>query len=553
MTRSPANPRPVRRPLPLQQAAVAGPGPCARRRRCRWRWRPGCGPPRRRSSPRGGSCIVQLDHLGDAVLTSPLLARLRAAYPEATIDVLASPSNHEVFEADPNVDRVRLAERTWFERRPRPLGAGSAVWQLGRSLRGERYDLGIDVRGDILTVLVLALAGIPRRVGWAMGGGGFLLTDVADWVPGRHEVRSRLALLEPLGIAADGPARVVVHVDRRRPVHVARWLREAWPRRASAPSTAVEARRAAASRTRARRLARLRGPAAIARAEPPRDERRLAARRAGSARGPAAGRPPRRRDRGQAMAAAALEDLIERFLADGWRVVVVGGPEDAAAASACSPPHEPPRLDRAADASPRRPPSSNAPTCSSAPIGPVAPGGVGRRRRRSILFSGTNRPASGGPGRGARSSCATRPLPALPPEDLPAGRPPLHGRPRPRPRLPRRPAMVGADTRRSRPTTDLNHRTDAHDHEPRRERLDTTSASASTCATLSSRDLVGWIILAWVWSGLGLLYRRCCTASRDFWTGSARDCDRRTAFSRRLGRRRPHDQRPPTVPARACR
>ena len=33
-----------------------------------------------------------------------------------------------------------------------------------------------------------------------MGGGSFLLTDVAAWIPGRHEVRSRLALLERLGV-----------------------------------------------------------------------------------------------------------------------------------------------------------------------------------------------------------------------------------------------------------------------------------------------------------------------------------------------------------------
>ena len=76
----------------------------------------------------------------------------------------------------------------------------SAVWGLGRILRRERYDLGIDVRGDILTVLVLALAGIPRRVGWAMGGGGFLLTDLTRWIPGRHEVGSRLALLDRIGV-----------------------------------------------------------------------------------------------------------------------------------------------------------------------------------------------------------------------------------------------------------------------------------------------------------------------------------------------------------------
>src|SRR5205807_3761852 len=89
----------------------------------------------------------------------------------------------------------------------------------------------IDVRGDVLSVLVLAMAGIPRRVGWAMGGGAFLLTDVAPWVPERHEVAARLALLEPLGILADGPARVVVHATDRDRARVGRRLRQAWPTR----------------------------------------------------------------------------------------------------------------------------------------------------------------------------------------------------------------------------------------------------------------------------------------------------------------------------------
>ena len=188
------------------------------------------GPSRRRPA---ADLVVQLDHLGDAVLSTPLIAELRVAYPEATIDVLASPSNHEVFEADPNVDRVWIAERTWFERRP-DRWAVTAVWSLGRSLRRMDYDLGIDVRGDVLTVVVLALAGARRRVGWAMGGGAFLLTDVADWIPGRHEVRSRLALLSCLGITPDASARVDVHATDEDRVAIARRLADAWPRRALA-------------------------------------------------------------------------------------------------------------------------------------------------------------------------------------------------------------------------------------------------------------------------------------------------------------------------------
>ncbi len=188
-------------------------------------------PVRRFDEPRR-ILLVQLDHLGDAVLSTPLIAELRLAYPEATIDVVASPSNHEVFEADPQVNRVQVAERTWFERRPERWGLITAVWNLGRSLRQYRYDLGIDVRGDVLSVLVLALAGVPRRVGWSMGGGSFLLTDVAAWIPGRHEVRSRLALLGRLGITPDERARVEVAVRDVDRVAIARRLAEAWPRRA---------------------------------------------------------------------------------------------------------------------------------------------------------------------------------------------------------------------------------------------------------------------------------------------------------------------------------
>lgn len=281
--------------------------------------------------------LVQLDHLGDAVLTSPLLERLRSAYPGATIDVLASASNREVFAADPNVARVRPAERSWFERRRGRWAMLSAVWSLGRSLRGCGYDLGLDVRGDILTVFVLALAGIPRRVGWAMGGGGFLLTDVAPWVPGRHEVVSRLALLDPLGVPAEWPARVVVHVADSDRAEVARRLREAWPGPGHASTApARRSRHEPASRAKALRThspGPRPAPAAGAgwieadwlHAGRFGDPAPLLAVHLGA--GTAAKRWPPGRWR----------VLVARFLSDGWRVVVVGGPEDVEAAAALEP------------------------------------------------------------------------------------------------------------------------------------------------------------------------------------------------------------------------
>ncbi len=277
--------------------------------------------------------LVQLDHLGDAVLSTPLLAELRAAYPEATIDVLASPSNHEVFEADPHVNRVQVAERTWFERSPDRWGLVTAVWTLGRSLKKHGYDLGIDVRGDVLSVLVLTLARIPRRVGWSMGGGSFLLTDVAAWKPGRHEVRSRLALLGRLGITPDVGARVEVFVHDDDRISIARRLSEAWPRRAGRRSEAF-VRVAGRRRLFENRLPRVLSSTsqqAIAddadwlhadrfSALPP-----LLAVHLGA--GNAAKRWPAR----------AWKVLVARFLASGWRVVVVGGIDDMPLSSVLEP------------------------------------------------------------------------------------------------------------------------------------------------------------------------------------------------------------------------
>jgi ADP-heptose:LPS heptosyltransferase len=267
--------------------------------------------------------LVQLDHMGDAVLTSPMLPRLRAAFPEARIDVLASPSNRAIFAADPHVDRVLVAEKNWFARGPAGRALGSAVWRLGRSLRAERYDLGIDVRGDVLTVLVMALAGVRRRVGWAMGGGGFLLTDVAEWRPGRHEVRSRMALLDCLGLPEIGPPRVSVGVRDADGARVASMLREAWPDRERARGRATVRASLAASRP---------GAARPRHRDEEFDADRLHAGRFGESApivavhlgaGTQAKRWPARHWRA----------LVGRFLRDGWRVVVVGGPDDAGLAS----------------------------------------------------------------------------------------------------------------------------------------------------------------------------------------------------------------------------
>lgn len=94
--------------------------------------------------------VVRHDRIGDAIVTTPLLAFLRAAAPHAEIDVLASPANRGILAADPAVSRVIVNDHSW-------RGWGRAL----RELRRREYDLVLTPifgRG-LREGLVAALAG----------------------------------------------------------------------------------------------------------------------------------------------------------------------------------------------------------------------------------------------------------------------------------------------------------------------------------------------------------------------------------------------------------
>lgn len=150
--------------------------------------------------------LVQLDHLGDAVLTAAVLPALRRRFPRARLEVLAAEWNRELFAACPEVDRVHVSRVNRFAREVRGSWLLS-TWWWGWRLRKRKFDLAIDVRGEFPHALILWLSGARRRLGWDCGGGDFLLTDRARFVAGRPEIESRLALLALLGIEADDAIR----------------------------------------------------------------------------------------------------------------------------------------------------------------------------------------------------------------------------------------------------------------------------------------------------------------------------------------------------------
>jgi ADP-heptose:LPS heptosyltransferase len=138
--------------------------------------------------------LLRLERIGDLLMSAGAIESVRAQAPGAHIDLVVGSWNRAVAERLRGVDRVETLDAPWLAR------GASASSPLGLVLRARTwrhpgYDLAINFEGDIRSHALLAIAGVPRRVGFAMAGGGPLLTDVVAHRPDRHTSDNAAALV----------------------------------------------------------------------------------------------------------------------------------------------------------------------------------------------------------------------------------------------------------------------------------------------------------------------------------------------------------------------
>lgn len=138
--------------------------------------------------------VIRPDHLGDAVMATAVLGPLREALDPAALDVLCAPWTGDVFAGHPAVTSVLpMALPWWLTARRAPWVARAAAWlrlpALVRQVRRRRYDVVIDLRGDLRQILLFAaLSGATMRVGTDRTGGRGLLTHCWPFDQSPHEV-----------------------------------------------------------------------------------------------------------------------------------------------------------------------------------------------------------------------------------------------------------------------------------------------------------------------------------------------------------------------------
>ena len=103
--------------------------------------------------------VIQTAFLGEAVLATALLEKLRARFPDAAIDLVVRKGNEGLFEEHPFLHRVHA----WDKGR----GKTRALFRLIGELRRTRYDHIFNCQRFLSTGLMVVLARGREKVGYA--------------------------------------------------------------------------------------------------------------------------------------------------------------------------------------------------------------------------------------------------------------------------------------------------------------------------------------------------------------------------------------------------
>ena len=146
--------------------------------------------------------VMRYRFIGDTVLTVPFLRNLRAAYPQAQIDLMLEPFSGQVLEGCPYVDRVIPFELRTIHRYSKSTDRGKIAgnlhyWNL---IRKERYDAVFVLKRSLSSALLVWAAGIPRRIGFATEGRRLFLTDPVVYRQDQHEVENFLDCLRVIEV-----------------------------------------------------------------------------------------------------------------------------------------------------------------------------------------------------------------------------------------------------------------------------------------------------------------------------------------------------------------
>jgi heptosyltransferase-2 len=147
----------------------------------------------------GRILVVQTAFPGDVVLTLPLVQALRKAFPGSEVDLAATPKASQLLTNHPQIGEVIV-----FDKRSRDSGLGGLLRTAGK-IRRKAYGTAIVPHRSLRSAALVLLSRIPTRIGFTTSALSTFLTHRVPYEASAHEVDRNLSLLGPLGVVTHAP------------------------------------------------------------------------------------------------------------------------------------------------------------------------------------------------------------------------------------------------------------------------------------------------------------------------------------------------------------
>jgi heptosyltransferase-2 len=152
--------------------------------------------------------------LGDLVMATPVLADLRARFPEAHITAMCQSNVAGLLTNDPHINEVFSYKKPngWIHR--------TQHWEIIDNLKRGEYDLGVLLTNSFSSAWWFWRGNVSNRIGFASNYRSFLLNKAVQFPETRetqHLVITYKMLLAPLGIeVSNTPPRLYVSEEERQ-------------------------------------------------------------------------------------------------------------------------------------------------------------------------------------------------------------------------------------------------------------------------------------------------------------------------------------------------
>ena len=141
--------------------------------------------------------VINLMHLGDLMLVTPVLRTLRSNYPKARLTLLADKKLADLVQYNKNLDECLL-----IDKKGKDDHMGS-FYQFIKKVRSKHYDLVINLHRNERASALAAFSGAKRIVGYSKPGFSLFFTKVLPNLKAvKHQIHSHFDVLEQaVGIA----------------------------------------------------------------------------------------------------------------------------------------------------------------------------------------------------------------------------------------------------------------------------------------------------------------------------------------------------------------